>query len=70
MRESPRSLLPECDIDSDAIAVLFVAIFEGEFGDSGFVEVAEACGDHAPTQGTVLVTTASCPSEYGPWQKL
>ena len=26
---------------------MFVAIFEGEFGDAGFVEVAEAFRDHA-----------------------
>ena len=46
MRESARSLLPECDIDSNAIAGFFVAIFEGELGDAGFVELAEAFGDH------------------------
>ena len=63
-------MLPECGIDSNAIAGFFVAVFECELGDAGFVEFAEAFGDHAPTQGTVLVTTASCPSEYGPWQKL
>ena len=40
-------MLPECDIDSDAIAGMFVAIFEGEFGDAGLVEFAEAFGDHA-----------------------
>ena len=26
---------------------MFVAIFEGELGDAGFVEIAEAFGDHA-----------------------
>ena len=26
---------------------MFVAVFEGELGDAGFVEVAEAFGDHA-----------------------
>jgi hypothetical protein len=26
---------------------MFVAIFEGELGDAGLVEVAEAFGDHA-----------------------
>jgi hypothetical protein len=30
-----------------AIAGMFVAIFEREFSDAGFVELAEAFGDHA-----------------------
>ena len=46
MRQSASSLLPECDIDSDAIAGMFVAVFERELSDAGFVEVAEAFGDH------------------------
>ena len=33
-----------CELD--AIAGLFVAVFEGEFGDAGFVEFAEAFRDH------------------------
>jgi hypothetical protein len=28
--------------DSHAVAGMFVTIFEGEFGDAGFVELAEA----------------------------
>src|SRR5439155_23469804 len=31
----------------DAIARMFMAIFEGEFGDSRFVELAQTFGDHA-----------------------
>ena len=31
---------------SHAIAGMFVAIFEGEFGDAGFIELAQAFGDH------------------------
>ena len=30
-----------------AIAGMFVAVFEGELGGAGFVEIAEAFGDHA-----------------------
>jgi hypothetical protein len=33
--------------DSHAVAGMFVTIFEGELGDAGFVEFAEAFGDHA-----------------------
>ena len=40
-------MLRECDIDLRAIAGMFVAVFEREFGDAGFVELAEAFGDHA-----------------------
>ena len=29
-----------------AVAEMFVAIFEGELGDAGFIEVAEAFGDY------------------------
>jgi len=47
LRQSAGSLLPECDIDSDAIVGMFVAIFERELGDAGFVEVAEVFGYHA-----------------------
>ena len=32
---------------SHVIAGMFVAIFEGEFGDAGLVELAEAFGDHS-----------------------
>ncbi len=28
------------------MAGMFVAIFEGEFGDAGFIELAQAFGDH------------------------
>ena len=36
------------DVDSlNAIARMFVAVFERELGDAGLVEVAEAFGDHA-----------------------
>jgi len=30
-----------------AVAGMFVAIFEGELGDAGLVEVAEDFGDHS-----------------------
>jgi hypothetical protein len=30
----------------NAIAEMFVAIFEGAFGDAGFVEITETFGDH------------------------
>ena len=33
--------------DSHAIAGMFVAVFERELGDAGFVEFAEVFGDHA-----------------------
>ena len=33
--------------DSHAVAGMFVAVFEGEFGDAGLVELAEAFRDHA-----------------------
>ena len=33
--------------DSHAVAGMSVAIFERELGDAGFVEFAEAFGDHA-----------------------
>ena len=33
--------------DSHAVAGMSVASFEREFGDAGFVEVAEVFGDHA-----------------------
>ena len=33
--------------DSHAVAGMSVAIFERELGDAGFVEVAEAFGDHS-----------------------
>jgi len=26
---------------------MLVVVFEGEFGNAGFVEVVQACGDHA-----------------------
>ena len=32
---------------SNAVAGVFVVIFECELGDAGFVEIAEAFGDHA-----------------------
>ena len=56
MRQSAGSLLPECDIDSDAIAGMLVATFEDELGDAGFVEVAEPFGDHA----VVLALGCAC----------
>jgi hypothetical protein len=31
----------------NAIAGVFAAVFEGELRDAGFVEIAEAFGDHA-----------------------
>ena len=31
----------------NAITRWFVPVFEGELGDAGFVEIAEAFGDHA-----------------------
>ena len=31
----------------NAVAGMFVAVFESEFGDSGFIEIAEAFGNHA-----------------------
>ena len=46
---------------------MFVAVLERELGDAGFVEVAEACGNHAPTQGTALVTTVSWLIGHGGW---
>jgi hypothetical protein len=33
--------------NSKAIAEMFVAIFEGEVGDAGFIEIAEVFDDHA-----------------------
>src|SRR5436190_1426329 len=33
--------------DSHALAKMFLAIFEGELGDAGFVEVAKAFRDHS-----------------------
>lgn len=48
---SDRQNVPNCKASTiehiNVIARRFVAIFEGELGNAGFVEIAGAFGDHA-----------------------
>ena len=42
-----RSVAPQHSEPSHPIAGVFVAVFERELGDAGFVELAQTFGDHA-----------------------